>query len=161
MSRYIQAGSCRPEAEWIATLTVPHNDFSSSAGEIQRQRTEPVIERNTNPGQTSRALESRCGKCCCAKAVRISGYRHRMWFCGRGKSRLEKVKGFVPATELFRCGCCVILSFTQAEVSVSRSGGMVSTSDKRHKRSNQLRGLTIIEITLVIRPKKPFIICWF
>lgn len=67
---------------------------------------------------------------------------HRMLNLWRGESARGKWRG-VP--ELVACsgGRWVILSLTQAQVRVSRSGGTVSTSDKQHTANtgtNQLTG---------------------
>lgn len=100
----VQAGRCRPQAEWTATPRVPHKDLSLSSS-ADTQNTRKTSEANIKKDQSA-AESPDC----------VSGCDDG----GRGRG--------VPALKLQSGGCWVILSFTQALVRVSRSGGTISMS---------------------------------
>lgn len=115
----IQAGGCRPQAEWTATPRVPHKDLSLSSSAHTPRTRERAARFEASIKKDQSAAESQdCVSGC--DDVRRGG------------------RGGVPVLRLQSGGCWVILSFTQALVRVSRSGGTISMSKYREHRERWL-----------------------
>lgn len=130
----IQAGSCRLQAEWIATPRVPHKDSSSSTAERQKY---PEARSDFNREKDQKDIKCWKGLGPALKDQSPTESAYCVSGCGYVVRRNTEMV-VVPEFELRSGGCWVILSFTHVLVRVSRSGGTVSMSDKHIKANNQL-----------------------
>lgn len=104
----LQAGCCRPRAEWTAAPRVPHRDASSFTGDKKR-----IVRSQIMTGDQRDQSASAC-------------------VSNPGSDRVVRTEetAAVPALKLCSGGCWVILSFTHEPVRVSKSGGTVSVSER-------------------------------